>query len=353
MKGTILVLSLFALLVIGTANATTIPPPTDICIENVYYMPASCVGGEISTDTWDTCRTLVCTNGSNSLTVLACDKPSQFGPTYFEMYKQGETGTQQLKLCLGTSCISDNGFARSPNFPICPDVPVCTPSNGGVEICDQKDNDCDGQTDEGGVCTPVCVPTNETCNQRDDDCDGQIDENNVCAPATCTVNHRTQTQGGWGTKASGNNPGTYRDANFATAFPSGLTVGSTYTIKLMSSSAVQNFLPQGGTAAAISQNYVNPTSKINVLAGQVVALTLSVGFDNADPNFSPSNTPLASLKIKSGACAGMTVQQVLNEANKALGGSASSLTPAKANECVTNINENFVDGGNKGKLACA
>src|SRR3989344_5045106 len=31
----------------------------------------------------------------------------------------------------------------------------------------------------------------------------------------------TYTQGGWGTKASGNNPGTYRDENFSAAFPSG------------------------------------------------------------------------------------------------------------------------------------
>lgn len=32
----------------------------------------------------------------------------------------------------------------------------CTISNGGVEICDHKDNDCDGLIDEGGVCGIDC-----------------------------------------------------------------------------------------------------------------------------------------------------------------------------------------------------
>jgi hypothetical protein len=84
----------------------------------------------------------------------------------------------------------------------------CTPSNGGVEICDLVDNDCNGTVDnvpvdEGlacnngpmgiatGACTDtgstvcslgvlVCVgapePTAESCNNVDDDCDGQLDE---------------------------------------------------------------------------------------------------------------------------------------------------------------------------------
>ncbi len=117
----------------------------------------------------------------------------------------------------------------------------CVPSNGGVEACDDRDNDCDGEVDEGfpkhrdhscgtfcADCTAAfphaagrCVvpeppgdatdgrcamadcdpghvdldstPTNgceyaclavgpEVCNAADDDCDGEVDEGLVCCP---------------------------------------------------------------------------------------------------------------------------------------------------------------------------
>ncbi|MCK6576385.1 hypothetical protein L6V77_35510, partial [Myxococcota bacterium] len=47
------------------------------------------------------------------------------------------------------------------------------------ESCDNADNNCNGQTDEGVTkCgSPAHCPTAETCgNVQDDDCDGQIDE---------------------------------------------------------------------------------------------------------------------------------------------------------------------------------
>ncbi|WP_455142874.1 hypothetical protein [Candidatus Hodarchaeum mangrovi] len=160
---------------------------------------------------------------------------------------------------------------------------------------------------------------------------------------------RTQTQGGWGTEAKGNNPGTYRDANFASVFPSGLTIGHSngFTVLLSTSQVVESFLPQGGTPGTLIKNHVDPEStEAGVLAGQVVALTLNVYFDFFDPNFGLSASNLQDLIISdnSSPFKGWTVLEILEEANLILAGLPSAYTPAQINDAVTSINENFVDG---------
>ncbi len=56
---------------------------------------------------------------------------------------------------------------------------TCTPS---TEVCNGRDDDCDGRIDEGvtnacGTCGAVPA---EVCDGRDNDCDGQTDEDDVC-----------------------------------------------------------------------------------------------------------------------------------------------------------------------------
>lgn len=164
-----------------------------------------------------------------------------------------------------------------------------------------------------------------------------------CSAASCEF--RTQTQGGWGANPHGNNPGVYLHANFAAAFPNGLVVGCDNTLTLTSAQAVTDFLPSGSTPRALTADLVDPAGNYdNVLAGQVVALSLSVGFDNYDANFGTSSASLGSLVVASGDFAGMTVQQVLDEANAFLGGCASVYTASQLNDAVSALNENFDDG---------
>ncbi len=95
---------------------------------------------------------------------------------------------------------------------------ACDVSNGGVELCDGLDNDCNGQIDDGvasttclggtqGICADlvhagttsclfgevVCNGPDvirpgqypETCNGQDDDCNGAIDDETTDTGATC------------------------------------------------------------------------------------------------------------------------------------------------------------------------
>ncbi|MDQ3100229.1 MAG: T9SS type A sorting domain-containing protein, partial [Bacteroidota bacterium] len=156
---------------------------------------------------------------------------------------------------------------------------------------------------------------------------------------------RTQTQGGYGAPPNGNNPGTYVHANFASAFPGGLTIGCTNTLTLTSAQAVTNYLPGGGQSAMLpSGSLVNPINYNNTLAAQLVAATLSVGFDEDNEDFGDAETLLGDAYITSGLFMGWTVNEVLVEANNYIGGCGSTYTKSQLNTVLTAINENYVGG---------
>lgn len=162
----------------------------------------------------------------------------------------------------------------------------------------------------------------------------------------CAGQFTTFTQGGYGTNCNGNNPGCYRDAHFDAAFPDGLAIGcaSGFKLTFTSSAAVRDYLPAGGGPAVLSSSATDPTTSRGVLSSQLLALTLSVGFDAADPNFSASSLSLGSLSIHSGLFAGMSISNFLQLANDVLGGCNNLYTPSQINEVATALNENFDNG---------
>jgi hypothetical protein len=158
----------------------------------------------------------------------------------------------------------------------------------------------------------------------------------------------TYTQGGWSSPAAGNNPGAYRDNNFNSAFPSGVTIGDEggYTALFTSAGAVENFLPAGGSPGPLLENHKDPLfTGAGVLAGQILALSLNIGFDLYDPDFAPSINNLEDFVLSGSetTCDGMTAGQVLEQGNLVLAGLGGSFSASEINDCATWINERFVD----------
>jgi hypothetical protein len=153
----------------------------------------------------------VCANGSIAPNTGACKPPSDFKPTTDSELCDGRDNDCDGSTDEGCSCdynqtstgvcskgtINTNGTCTPPS-----DFQTKTPK----EACDQKDNDCDGVIDEGcscdyngtstGVCangsiapnTGACKPPSdfkpttdsELCDGRDNDCDGSTDEGCPC-----------------------------------------------------------------------------------------------------------------------------------------------------------------------------
>ena len=167
---------------------------------------------------------------------------------------------------------------------------------------------------------------------------------------------RTQTQRDWGDKPKRNNAAGYMYANFATAFPNGLVVGCNNKLKLTSPQAISNLLPLNGRIGALRPGtLVDPNNRRfdNPFAGQVVALKLNLAFDALDANFSSNNIRLSTLVVRRGPFANKTVAEVMDEAEKALGGCTSARNIYQLNEIVTRINRNYMDGDLTGNyLSC-
>jgi hypothetical protein len=155
---------------------------------------------------------------------------------------------------------------------------------------------------------------------------------------------RTQTPGGWGAPANGNNPGMFRDANFDLAFPNTLVVGCETTLTLTSPSDVESFLPSGGTPSILFENLTNPAGYGNSLAGHLVAITLTLGFDELFEGFGESEQLLKNQIFIGGPFNGWRIEDIVITANEVFGGCNTTYSPSQMVETLSSINENYVDG---------
>jgi hypothetical protein len=101
-------------------------------------------------------------NPKGDLALLPCTTSAQqTDPLKWLCYDPSEICDNIDNNCNGQV---DEGFNKCGNPLHCPQP----------EVCDGEDNDCDGLIDEGGVC-PSCTPTSEICDGCDNDCDGWTD----------------------------------------------------------------------------------------------------------------------------------------------------------------------------------
>jgi len=170
---------------------------------------------------------------------------------------------------------------------------------------------------------------------------------------------RTQTPGGWGAPPNGGNPGAYLHANFAGAFPDGLSIGcypGDFYVRFTSAQAITDYMPAGGKPQPLANSYTDPSSSAlkNTLVNHVMALTLSAGFDAYDPNFGQSDLSLGFMVVATGALQGLSVNEVLAEANMVLGGCGGNYSVSNLVNTLDQINNNFVDGNgaDNGYLLC-
>lgn len=278
---------------------------------------------------------------------LACDRQDDREARSIQC---GAAGFRSLP---GDDCPCEPGL-RSLTGDCVPDD-GSTGDSGDSDECRADGSNCGDSGADTNADTDECRRADGSpCDtSADTGADTNADTGEPPPPASC--GYRTQTQGGWGSACNGQNPGCLRDAHFGEVFPEGLYIGcGALTANLTNSLAVELALPTGGKpralypTEAVGYDGVGDPQVKTVLFGQVVALSLSVGFDGlpGDNDIDPL-LPLSALQIADpdSLCVGMLVHEVLTQANYALGGCPSQLSVATATDCLTAINESFVDGG--------
>jgi hypothetical protein len=183
-------------------------------------------------------------------------------------------------------------------------------------------------------------------------CTSTYDFNGIECKQCDTLTTYSQTT--WGDAPNGNNLGSYLHANFALAFPAGITIGCNNMLTLTNAQVISDWLPKTGTPSILPiGTLTDDISYNNSFAAQLVTAKLNVGFDSYDPNFNPSSDYLGNRFFNSGLYAGYTLDQVIEEASNVIGGCVPNYSLAELNFALTAANLNYENGTNSnGYLTC-
>ncbi len=175
----------------GGGGVCTVAGQQGLCAQGAF----SCTGG-----------TLVCAQTVQPTSETCDNKDNDCDGTIDD----GNPGGGQMCMAAGQTgeCSKGSTTCSAGNI-------ACTPGMPTAEICDGKDNNCNGTTDDGnpgggmtcstglsGICGPgttACsngaikcnsnqMPRAETCNGLDDNCNGSTDEGNPESGQACTAN---------------------------------------------------------------------------------------------------------------------------------------------------------------------
>jgi len=177
-------------------------------------------------------------------------------------------------------------------------------------------------------------------------------------PMCCTCTYRSEIISNMGRGCDQVAVGCFRDANFARAYPNGLTVGCATggNIKFTSSENVRRFLDFHGNqwdnfVSPISGHLQDPAAGTTAgsLAGYVASASLVDRFDRLDINWAESCNWLRDINICGGRCSpfiGMTIGQLITIGNDVVGGCASATVyqPLDLVACFDEIERAFEHG---------
>ncbi|MEE2757846.1 MAG: MopE-related protein [Myxococcota bacterium] len=158
----------------GTDSPLTRPCGIDIGVCSVGA--AACSGGQFGECSGRQPSAETCNDLDDDCDGVTDEAQIPCGPA-LEIGNVGECRVGRY-LCGRDECDADPGSCNQDGFRL-----ECLDANGPRdEICDGRDNDCDGSIDEGlfnacGSCGPLPP---EACNGRDDNCDGRVDEDARC-----------------------------------------------------------------------------------------------------------------------------------------------------------------------------